>query len=86
MHTSGLLFLFWFLMVFFGIPQFRSEIHDSQENKISAEYYSNHVIYLIYFILAMIMFLLNCMADKPPLETKHVKTDVRIYTQVFTGS
>lgn len=78
MHTSGLLFLFWFLMLLFGIPQFRSEINNSYNNNVPQENYTTHVIYLIYFPCVIIMFLLNCIADKPPLETKHLKTDVSI--------
>lgn len=80
MHTSGLLFLFWFVMFFFGIPQFRSEIHASD---ISEEKYGAHIIYLIYFPFVIIMFLLNCVADKPPLETKYLKTDVSLHFTIF---
>lgn len=77
MCTSGLLFLFWLLSMVCGIPEFRTEIRHSQANNVAPEFYGIHLISLIYFILVIIMFLLNCLPDKPPEETLYKKTQVR---------
>lgn len=76
MHTSGLLFLFWSLMVVCGIPEFRTVLRDLQNTELLPEIYQNHVIYLIYYPLVVVMFLLNCPSDKPPKETLCKKTQV----------
>lgn len=77
MMTSGLLFLFWLLMAICGIPQFRTEIRESQNDNVLPEFYGIHLISLIYYILVVIMFLLNCLSDKLPKETLYVKSQVR---------
>lgn len=75
-HTSGLLFLFWFLLAICGIPQFRTEIRGGQRNEIPQASWTSHVIYLIYYPLVVLIFLLNCFADQPPRETKYPKSQV----------
>lgn len=86
MHTSGLLFLFWFVMLICGIPQFRSEIYASNNDDVQPKDYAAHLIYLIYFPFVIIMFLLNCIADKPAEETKLYRTDVSMLHLVSTTS
>ncbi|XP_072401346.1 multidrug resistance-associated protein 1 isoform X12 [Diabrotica undecimpunctata] len=71
LQTSGLLFLFWFFVVLCAIPQFRTEIRRSQRDEILPDYYYFYTSYLIYFPLVVLMFLLNCFADKAPLERKY---------------
>lgn len=63
-------------MVLFGIPQFRSEIQASNNNEVTTEFYGGHIIYLINYPLVVVVFLLNCVADKPPLETNFIKPNV----------
>ncbi|XP_074036471.1 multidrug resistance-associated protein 1-like [Leptinotarsa decemlineata] len=73
MRTSGLLFLFWFLMALCGAPQYRTEIRGAQRNEIPLESYYFYISYLIYYPLVILMFLLNCFADQAPRLTKHSK-------------
>lgn len=77
MCTSGLLFLFWLLLMVCGIPEFRTEIRHSQADNVAPEFYGIHLISLVYFILVIVMFLLNCVPDKPPEETLYKQTQVR---------
>ncbi|XP_074036465.1 multidrug-Resistance like Protein 1 isoform X3 [Leptinotarsa decemlineata] len=73
MQTSGLLFLFWFLMAICGAPQYRTEIRGAQRNEIPLESYYFYISYLIYYPLVVLMFLLNCFADQAPRFTKYPK-------------
>ncbi|XP_060530036.1 multidrug resistance-associated protein 1-like isoform X5 [Cylas formicarius] len=73
LRTSGLLFLFWFLMALCGAPQFRTEIRHAQKDGVPESYYA-YISYLIYFPLILLMLLLNCFADQPPKITKYPKT------------
>ncbi|XP_034949722.1 multidrug resistance-associated protein 1 isoform X2 [Chelonus insularis] len=63
MRTSGLLFLFWFLLAFCGIVQFRSMLRDYQ-NQPERPY--SFVSYMIYYPLVVIMFILNFLVDAEP--------------------
>lgn len=54
-----------------GIPQFRTEIRNSQNNNVLPELYGAHLTFLIYYVVVVVMFLLNCLSDKQPLETKY---------------
>ncbi|CAH1122634.1 unnamed protein product [Ceutorhynchus assimilis] len=72
-RTSGLLFLFWFLLSLFGAAQFRTEIRAVQRDGVPDSYYQ-YVSYLIYYPLVLLMFLLNCFADQPPQVTRYPKT------------
>lgn len=76
MSTSGLLFLFWLLLMICGIPEFRTEIWHSQKENVAPEFYGTPLIPITYFILVMIMFLLNCLPDKPPEETLYENAKV----------
>lgn len=77
MHTSGLLFLFWFFLMVCGIPQFRTEIRASQDDNVDPEFYGSHLTYLLYFMCVVVIFLLNCLSDKLPRETQYEKQEVR---------
>ncbi|GLV32342.1 Multidrug-Resistance like Protein 1 [Carabus blaptoides fortunei] len=74
LRTSGLLFLFWFLLAVAGIVQFRSEIRqfESQETK-TASY--GFVSYTLYYCLVLLMFILNCFADQAPRFSKYAKVE-----------
>ncbi|KAF7272715.1 hypothetical protein GWI33_014527 [Rhynchophorus ferrugineus] len=63
-QSSGLLFIFWFLMALFGIPQFRTEIKTNGDNGPDNEYL--YISYMIYYPLTIAMFLLNCFAEGRP--------------------
>lgn len=75
-HTSAVLFIFWFFMAIGGIPQFRTEIRKGQRGVVHPELYTNHVIYFVHYPLVLLMFLLNCIADQPPTESKYKKSEV----------
>ncbi|XP_018335867.1 multidrug resistance-associated protein 1 isoform X1 [Agrilus planipennis] len=72
LRASGLLFLFWFFLLLCGIPQFRTEIREFKSEHSDTNYVN--ISYLIYFCLVIIMFLLNCFADKEPRKTKYPKS------------
>ncbi|CAB3223722.1 unnamed protein product [Arctia plantaginis] len=66
MRASGVLFFFWLIIVFAGLPQLRTQIvshYNSDENE-NVKY--NFVSYMMYYVLVLIMFVLNCFADLPP--------------------
>ncbi|XP_073979857.1 multidrug-Resistance like Protein 1 isoform X7 [Rhodnius prolixus] len=71
-RSSGLVFLFWFLLVIMGIAQFTTVIrlHLSQEK---ADLYT--YTYVIYFILGIFVLLLNFLADLEPQDTKYPRVD-----------
>jgi ATP-binding cassette subfamily C (CFTR/MRP) protein 1 len=69
--TSGLQFLFWFLMALCGAIQFRTEVRGSRE-EIPESYYS-YISYLIYYPFILIMLFLNCFADRAPRHSEYPK-------------
>lgn len=71
LRTSGLLYLFWFILLIFSIPQYRTEI---AKNSDEASY--SFISYMIYFPLVLFIFLLNCFADTEPLESPYPKKKV----------
>lgn len=72
--TSGLLFNFWLVLVIFAIPQLLVEIRDMDENfDINTWSGFQYVNYVIYFTLISLMLVLNCFADKAPLDTTYFK-------------
>uniref|UniRef100_V5I844 ABC-type glutathione-S-conjugate transporter n=1 Tax=Anoplophora glabripennis TaxID=217634 RepID=V5I844_ANOGL len=73
--SSGVLFLFWLLLAICGAVQFRSEIRSAQRGEIPPESNNFYVTYMIYYPLVLLMFLLNCFADKPPRESVYPKTE-----------
>lgn len=87
LRTSGLQFLFWFFLLICGLPQLRTEIRDRHDRQAHAiedayeEYYFTS--YLIYYIVSLAIFILNCYADRAPLQTKYPKSDVRYHSIHF---
>lgn len=75
-NTSGLLFLFWFGMFLFGLPHFRTEIMSQNNKAATNQIEGTRTNYFIYFPCVTVMFLLNCMADKPATEARQVKNQV----------
>ncbi|GAB0099313.1 multidrug resistance-associated protein 1 [Sergentomyia squamirostris] len=79
LQTSGLLWLFWFFLMLFSIPQCRSEVrHSNMRNSLGiedswAQY--QYVSFMIFFTFTCEMFLLNCFADKEPLVTTYEKDE-----------
>ncbi|XP_075224809.1 multidrug-Resistance like Protein 1 isoform X1 [Lycorma delicatula] len=63
--SSGLLFLFWFLLAVSGIAQLRTEIANFIHEGIPSVLYP-FVSYIIYYILVVILLLLNFFADAKP--------------------
>ncbi|XP_063235809.1 multidrug resistance-associated protein 1-like isoform X7 [Bacillus rossius redtenbacheri] len=71
LSTSGLLFLFWFLLSLCGVPQFRSELRalrDSANPELDRE----SVVYVIYYPLVLATLLLNCFGDSAPTVSEYV--------------
>ncbi|XP_015591556.1 multidrug resistance-associated protein 1 isoform X6 [Cephus cinctus] len=62
MRTSGLLFLFWFLLILCGCVQYRSVIRLYIEIGPTYEFVS----YMIYYAAVVLIFLLNFLADAEP--------------------
>ncbi|XP_014278687.1 multidrug resistance-associated protein 1 [Halyomorpha halys] len=67
-RTSGLLFMFWFLIVFFGFSQFYSSIerHISEE-ETDVMRISNVVSYCLYFLMLLLYF----VSDLPPKRSEY---------------
>ena len=90
MVSSGVLFMFWMLLVVLAIPQFRQEIRSFQirENgfetgDVSWEDYlflSN----MIYFPIICIQLLLHCVADRKPQKSKfkQLKSNAKTYNPI----
>lgn len=75
-RTSGLLFIFWLVLVVLAIPQLIDEIREFSEKEqldVNSWLGFQYVNYIIYFSLASLMLLLNCFADKAPLDTTYAK-------------
>ncbi|XP_067624098.1 multidrug resistance-associated protein 1 isoform X4 [Eurosta solidaginis] len=88
-QTSGVQFMFWFLLVICSVAQCRTEVREKSNrdgiinsnasNKPDyswAEY--NYISYMIYFGISCAMLLLNCFADAMPRETKYKRTNNEI--------
>lgn len=67
-QSSGLLFIFWFLVVIFGSTKF---LISSQENLPNEETKVMKTIYIIYYCLCVAMVLLNCFADLAPMHSDY---------------
>ncbi|GLH03628.1 Probable multidrug resistance-associated protein lethal(2)03659 [Gryllus bimaculatus] len=65
MRTSGLLFLFWFLLLLFGIVQYRAELNKAIDDAENEDYFT-FITYLVYFPVVVILFLFNCKSDAAP--------------------
>lgn len=85
--SSGLMFFFWFFLVLFAIPQYRTEIvyyiQRSDRDELTfgtgelswADY--QFLSYMIYFPLIVIQLVTQLFADKSPLEMKHEEFAVK---------
>uniref|UniRef100_A0A1B0DM26 ABC-type glutathione-S-conjugate transporter n=1 Tax=Phlebotomus papatasi TaxID=29031 RepID=A0A1B0DM26_PHLPP len=79
LQTSGLLWLFWFFLFIFSIPQCRTEVRNSNmRNSLAienswAEY--QYISFMVYFTFLCEMFLLNCFADKRPRVSNYDKDE-----------
>lgn len=71
--TSGLLFLFWLLLVIFALPQLRWEINNFSPDDLNRWSQFQYINYITYFSLIAVMLFLNCFADKQPRSTTYVK-------------
>lgn len=82
LRTSGLQFLFWFFLLICGIPQLRGQIHkrhDRQAYRIEDSYEEYYFTsYLIFYIASLAIWILNCYADREPLQTKYPMSKVRL--------
>ncbi|CAH1990666.1 unnamed protein product [Acanthoscelides obtectus] len=74
-QTSGLLFMFWFLLALFGSIQFRTEIRAVQSRELEGRDHYEYISYMVYYPLVLLQLLLNCFADKKPLEMKLTKPE-----------
>ncbi|XP_037043483.1 multidrug resistance-associated protein 1-like [Bradysia coprophila] len=78
LQSSGVLFLFWFFLFLFSIPQCRSEIRRRNTRKQNGieDFWDdyNFVSFMVFYAITSIVFLLNCFADQDPQETKYPKT------------
>ncbi|KDR24195.1 Multidrug resistance-associated protein 1, partial [Zootermopsis nevadensis] len=64
MRTSGLLFLFWFLLALCGAVRYRYEL--TVTNIEQEDRFFSFVSYMIYYPLVLAMLIFNCFADAPP--------------------
>lgn len=87
LRTSGLLFLFWFSLFIFSIPQCWSEVRRRADRVANGEKDSwaehNYISFMIFFSLTTLVWLLNWFADKEPLQTKYPKTSVSVWNNTL---
>lgn len=76
LRTSGLQFLFWFLLLICGIPQLRTHNRNERQAGEIDDANSAYFVasYLIFYTLSLAIFILNCYADGEPRQTKYPKT------------
>ncbi|KAG4074937.1 hypothetical protein HA402_009362, partial [Bradysia odoriphaga] len=79
--SSGLMFFFWFFLVLFGLPQYRTEIvhymERSERDELTfgtdemswADY--QFLSYMMYYPLIVIQLVSQLFADNPPTEMKY---------------
>ncbi|CAH1406916.1 unnamed protein product [Nezara viridula] len=69
-RVSGLMFLYWLLVVFMGFSQFYNDIwrHLSSEETESRRIFS-----MLYYSLCFIMFIMYWLVDSPPEKSEHPK-------------
>lgn len=66
-QSSGVIFMFWLLLVICGIPEYRTYFLNilSEENKDDVIVF-RFVTYMVYFPLIVVMLVLNCFGDATP--------------------
>ncbi|XP_043526935.1 multidrug resistance-associated protein 1 isoform X6 [Frieseomelitta varia] len=72
MRTSGLLFLFWFLLAICGAIQYRSLLRLYINN---SEVTYSFVSYMIHYPIVILLFLLNFLVDAEPKYSKYPKVE-----------
>uniref|UniRef100_A0A7E4W3Z9 ABC-type glutathione-S-conjugate transporter n=1 Tax=Panagrellus redivivus TaxID=6233 RepID=A0A7E4W3Z9_PANRE len=82
--TSGVLFIFWFLLAICGLPEFWYKLNtfefsslDETEQSYSTFYFIN---YMIYYGLVLLEFLFNCFADTPKYRVIDKKSCPELYS------
>ncbi|CRL00440.1 CLUMA_CG013703, isoform D [Clunio marinus] len=78
-RTSGLLFIFWFMLTVLSIPRLRTELRGSSEraengDENSFDHY-NFISFMIFFPTSALLTFLNCFVDSEANETKYPKVD-----------
>ncbi|CAD0199749.1 unnamed protein product [Chrysodeixis includens] len=71
MRASGVLFFFWLLLIFAGLPQLRTHITEHYYLTDDENVQYNFVSYMVYYPLILLMFILNCFADLPPRDSPY---------------
>ncbi|CAL7934381.1 unnamed protein product [Xylocopa violacea] len=72
MRTSGLLFLFWFLLALCGVIQYRSLLRlYIKEGEVTYSFVS----YMIYYPIVVLLFLLNFLVDAEPSYSEYPKVE-----------
>lgn len=71
--TSGLLFLFWLMLVVFASPQLRWEIQWRDADNLNRWTSFQFINYIVYFTLIALMLVFNCFADKSPRKSTFPK-------------
>lgn len=66
-QSSGVIFMFWLLLVIFGIPEYRTYFLNvlNEETKDEVIMF-RFVTYMVYFPLTVVMLVLNCFGDATP--------------------
>ncbi|XP_063605857.1 multidrug resistance-associated protein 1-like [Penaeus indicus] len=66
-QSSGVIFMFWLLLVICGIPEYRTYFLNilSEETKDDVNTF-RFVTYMVYFPLTVVMLVLNCFGDATP--------------------
>ncbi|XP_076389766.1 multidrug-Resistance like Protein 1 isoform X2 [Megachile rotundata] len=72
MRTSGLLFLFWFLLALCGLVQYRSII---RSYIIKGQVTYPFISYMIYYPIVVLLFFLNFLVDAEPKYSEYPKVD-----------
>ncbi|CAH1406921.1 unnamed protein product [Nezara viridula] len=71
-RSSGLMFLFWFLVVLFGFPQLFSSVevlligHPSNNGENVMSYF-----FIVYYFFSLSLFILQWIVDLPPASTSY---------------
>ncbi|XP_076628337.1 multidrug-Resistance like Protein 1 isoform X1 [Colletes latitarsis] len=72
MQTSGLLFLFWFLLALCGVVQYRSLL---KQYTNGGEVTYSFVSYMIYYPIVVLLFLLNFLVDAEPKYSEYPRVE-----------
>lgn len=84
MRASGVLFFFWLLLIFAGLPQLRTQITEHYYLTDDENVQYNFVSYMVYYPLVVLMFILNCFADLPPRDSPYKYDKVIIIFSYLT--